>query len=37
MDGLAVQKLLDPAGVDAGALLALWEQMLHQALAADLA
>jgi AcrR family transcriptional regulator len=37
IDGLAVQALLDPAGVDAGALLTLWEQMLHQALAADLA
>ena len=32
IDGLAVQALLDPAGVDAGALLTLWEQMLHQAL-----
>ena len=37
IDGLAVQALLDSAGVDAGALLTLWEQMLHQALAADLA
>lgn len=37
IDGLAVQVLLDPAGVDAGALLTVWEQMLHQALAADLA
>lgn len=37
IDGLAVQALMDPAGVDAGALLTLWEQMLHQALAADLA
>jgi AcrR family transcriptional regulator len=36
IDGLAVQALLEPRAADLGALLTLWEQMLHQALAADL-
>ena len=31
-DGLAVQKLLDPAGVDLGPLFELWEGMLRKAL-----
>jgi hypothetical protein len=31
-DGLAVQKLLDPDGVDLEPLFALWESMLRAAL-----
>ena len=35
IDGLAVQTLLDPEGVDLEALLATWEAMLRAALAGD--
>jgi AcrR family transcriptional regulator len=34
-DGLAVQKLLDPDGVDLEALFALWEDILQRAVAGD--
>jgi AcrR family transcriptional regulator len=34
-DGLAVQKLLDPEGVDLGPLFALWERMLRDAVSAQ--
>ncbi len=35
IDGLAVQKLLDPENVDLEALLAMWEEMLRAALAGE--
>ncbi len=35
IDGLAVQTLLDPAGVDVEELLAMWEAMLREALDTD--
>jgi hypothetical protein len=34
-DGLAVQKLLDPEGVDLEPLFGLWEEMLRRALRED--